>query len=314
MKRKTLYLIMGGEAALLLALSFFASKLPGAFAAVAAFPLEQIGLGLRALSQSGSLGNGLAMLLWAGVSLLPLAYALKWRKSAERKAENAALFALTAALFAVLYCMVNPGAVTMRLPLAGEEMAAVMKAALGLAVWSVAACYGVLALLRLFKSGDTGKLLKYLRNMLLALCALFVGCIAYSCAAGLIAAMGAAETGADRVFALLGFVAAALPYAMDIAVTLAALTLLEELLAGEKANAVAAADGLSRLCCVSLALITAANVAFNCAQLLFMASLSNVNTTVELPLMSLAFALCALLLSRLIKENKRLSDDNDLFI
>lgn len=315
MKRKTLYLILCGEAALLLALSFFASRMPDAFVAAAAFPFEQIGLGLRALSLSGRVGNGAAMLLWAAISLVPFAYALKWRGCAERKWENAALYALSVGLFAVLYCMVNPAAATPKLPLAGKDMLRALKAALGCAaVWSIAVCYGVLRLLRLFRAGDTAKLLQYLRSMLMALCALFVGCIAYVCAAELISALGAAETGADRAFAALRFLKDSLPYAMDTAVTLAAMTLIEKLLAGDGAAAVAAAEKLSHLCCAALALITAAGVALNCLQMLFMSGLTQVNAAVELPLMSLAFVLCALLLARLIRENKRLSDDNDLFI
>jgi hypothetical protein len=39
-----------------------------------------------------------------------------------------------------------------------------------------------------------------------------------------------------------------------------------------------------------------------------------INGTVQIPVLTIAFVLAVLLLSRFIAENKRLKDDNDMFI
>jgi len=42
--------------------------------------------------------------------------------------------------------------------------------------------------------------------------------------------------------------------------------------------------------------------------------LSNINVTVDIPIISIAFTVMILLFSRLLIENKKLRDDNNLFI
>ena len=78
--------------------------------------------------------------------------------------------------------------------------------------------------------------------------------------------------------------------------------------------AVAAAEGLSRLCVRALAVTVGANLTFQLLQLACARWLRSLNTQVSFPLLSMAFVLGALLLSRLIREGKQLKDDNDLFV
>ena len=49
-------------------------------------------------------------------------------------------------------------------------------------------------------------------------------------------------------------------------------------------------------------------------QFAFMKTLLVVNGSVQIPILSMAFVLAALLLAQYIKENKQLKDDNDMFI
>ena len=58
----------------------------------------------------------------------------------------------------------------------------------------------------------------------------------------------------------------------------------------------------------------ACSVAVNLIQLLCLPSLRTVSASVELPLTSMGVALAALLLAQYVRENKRLKDDNDMFI
>ena len=73
-------------------------------------------------------------------------------------------------------------------------------------------------------------------------------------------------------------------------------------------------DGLSRRCVRTLAACVACSVAVNLMQLLCLPSLRTVSASVELPLTSMGVALAALLLAQYVRENKRLKDDNDMFI
>lgn len=49
-------------------------------------------------------------------------------------------------------------------------------------------------------------------------------------------------------------------------------------------------------------------------QLMFSPSLSRIMTSLQIPVFSIAFTLFALLLTRIVVENRKLRDDNELFI
>ena len=187
-----------------------------------------------------------------------------------------------------------------------------LKALPGTAVWSVVVLWGVLRLLRLFQSGDLPRLLGYLRSLLWGLCALFTLAMATSGGAALAAALD--DDGADAAVGLVRALAAALPYALDIAITLRAQTLLSAVRSGDNEGVPRLAHDLSRHCCRALGVMSAAVAGVNLLQLLLAKRLSRVAVEVSIPLYSLAFVLCALLLSRLLEENGRLREDNDLFI
>lgn len=314
MKRKIFVVMLGIEAAALCALTLFAGSFPTVFSSVMAFPFEQVGIGLRALSLSGRVGNGLAMVLYTAACLLPSVPGVVHRKDSTGKWEHIILFLLSLLLFPVLYGMINPAFIHTALPGAGDAMLPVMKSILGSSVWATVVCYAVLRLLRLFRSGSTDKLLGYLRAFLYVLCTLFVGVIAISCVGELNAGLREVQLGADRFMAVIRFFISALPYAMDIIINFSALTLLDEMRLHRRPETAAAAEKLSKICCLSLALVTVSGVALNFLQLVLIQYLSNIMTTLSIPLMSLAFVLAVLLLARLIAENQKLADDNDLFI
>lgn len=323
MKRKVLYIILGTEAVLLCLLYILADFMPQVISNVMAFPFEPMGMLLRSLSLLGGIANGVALLLWAGISLLPVVPVLKNWKDKEKRAEHVLLVVLSVLLFVVLYYMINPGLLYDRIPagmadiIAGgnAEILSIIKAVLCMAVWSVVVCYVVFQLLRLFKNSEKEQLFIYLRRLLYALCALFVGALVFTCVGELITGLQAAQRAADGAMAVFRFLVAALPYAMDVLVTLFALKLLDELLADSHSEeVVVAAQRLSKLCCLTLALVTASGVALNILQLIFSKAISNVNVYVDIPVMSLVFVLAAFLCSRLIEENKQLADENEMFV
>jgi hypothetical protein len=101
----------------------------------------------------------------------------------------------------------------------------------------------------------------------------------------------------------------------DALVTFAALRLLDELRANRySSEAVAATKRMTRICATALAATALATIGFNILQLLCIKAIMAINMQVNIPVISLAFVLAALLLTRFIAENKKLKEDNDMFI
>lgn len=322
MKRRLLLGLLGMWAVACVVLHLLQASFTGAFSAAVAFPFEQIGEGLRWLSLSSGFGNVVAVVLYCAISLLPIAFLFVARKRRKLRAEDGLLALLSVLLFVVLYLMINPGLISMMaIEIAVQHSD---KALLGLVVYSVFCGYLILRALRLFSAGSAEKLFSYLSIMLYLLNALFVYQIFGSCFNELLTSITKLQAGnvgseyllpVSYFFLGLQFLVNALPYLLTVLVVFAALRLLDELRAERySAGTVAATKRISRLCATALVIMVLANISFNLLQLLFTKSLMVGNITVEIPVLPICFVLLALLLTRLITENKRLKDDNDGFI
>lgn len=314
MKRKTLFVLMGAVFAVLLALLLFANGLPTLFSSLTAFPFEQLGALLHALAMTGSIGNGLALALCAAISALPVLYALRHRGERERLWENISLCCLSAAVFAALFCMAKPSLFVSAFTYVPQEALPIAKSVLGCMVWSLVVLWVILRLIRLFKAADIERLLGYLRTALYVLCLLFAAAVALSCGGTLLDGLSNTQMSTDSVLAVLRFIAEALPYVFDIAVTLSLLTLLEAYTAGNSEAAAKSAEALSGRCCTALGVTATTTAALNVIQLLLSRLVSNVYTELDIPVVSLVFVLLILILSRLVVQNRKLKNDNDLFI
>ncbi len=342
MKRKTLWMLLILEAGVCVLLRTHQVPMTIGSTSVLAFPFEQIGLGLRALSLSGGLGNVAACILYAAVSLIPVAALAVLMLRHKARPEDGLLVLLSAALFAVLYLMVNPAIIgslfgASALPLVDQVMLGGLdpslggsaalpagKAILGTTVYSVLVGYLVLRVLRLFFAGSTEKLQKYLADLLFCMNLLFVWLafgVGFSKMMDSIQSLGAGNTAGGQLMGMstfvlvLQFLVDALPYLLDVLVVFAALRLLDELKADRYSpESVEAARRLSRLCGGALAATTLTNMAFNLLQLLVKRSALVINSSVEIPVFSIVFVLAVLLFARFIAQSKQLKDDNELFI
>jgi hypothetical protein len=314
MKRKSLFVLLGCESVLLVARAILTSFNKAAFSSIPAFPFEQIADGLKALSQAGKTGSGLALALWIGISLIPSLFALKAGRGKETTAERVSLFILSGVLLVSLYGMINPGVFSPLSTGFQTGFIPVIKAVLGVCIWSVIVLYIILRMLRSFRSGDIGRLLKYLRIVLFVLCAFFTAAIFVTCAGELIAALKETQKGLDAVFAVLRFFAASVPYVSDVIITVSAIGLLDTALGEDRAGIVGSAEKLGRACCIALGITAASTACFNVLQMILMRRLSDIDAGVDIPVVSIAFTLIVLLVARLLAENKRLRDDNDMFI
>jgi hypothetical protein len=322
MKQKILVVLLSIEALACVLFCILQTSFTAAFSAVMAFPFEQIGMGLRSLSLSSGLGNAVAIVVYFAASLLPITAALILRKKRRLCAEDGLLVLLSAVLFAVLYIMINPGVISTWT--GGVAAQSIGKAILGGMAYSVLCGYFVLRILRLFFNGATEKLVCYMSVMFHLLTVLFVYLIFGAGFNGLLNSITALQAGnvgnehllgASYFFLVLQFVVDTLPYAFNVLVVFAALRLLDEMRADRySAETVAVARKISRICAASLVAMVLANVGFNLLQLLFAKSLTVINSSVQIPVFSITFVLAALLLTRLVTENKQLKDDNDMFI
>jgi hypothetical protein len=297
-------------------------SLPGVFTAVMSFPFEQLGLGLRKLSLSGRIGNVFSIVLYCVISLSPAVALLLLKRRRRLYFEDSLLAVLSALLLAVLYLMVNPGMMGTYLGSAAGQ--SVGKALLGGMAYSVLIGYVLLRILRVFFTADTNRLQKYLTVLLCVLNILFVY-LAFGANSGDLMdsfeALRAGNTGNEQslgmsyLFLVLQYLVNTLPYVLDILVVFAGQNLLKELTSDRYSEAaLIAAEKLSYLCRLALVITVISNISFNLLQLIFIKTLSAVNGSVQIPLMSIAFVLAALLLSQYIRENKQLKDDNDMFI
>lgn len=311
MRRKALLILLGAEAALCLILYGARAASAAWITTILAFPFEQAGLLLRRLSLSGAAGNAGAILLYLLFSLLPVLALLPVLRRRKPLPEDGALGILSLLLFGVLYLMVNPGLMEQWLGGAGMQMG---KALLGGTVYALLCAYLVFRLLRLLFSADMPRLTRYGSALLWVLAMIWVYAAFGACFGGFLDSVQEIREsntggglGLTYGFLALRLLVDALPYLLDVWALLAA----QELLAAE---AYSAADRLARRCALSLAVTVGSNGLLNLMQLLFARSLRTVSSLVMLPVQSMVLVLAALLLARLLRENKRLKDDNDLFV
>lgn len=312
MKRSALILLLVCEAVLLTA-AMLVWGVPGGNALIVfTFPFRQAAMGLKALAGTGSVGAGICAALLIGVSLLPLIPALN-KKGGRTVPERLSLVLLSVSLLIGLYGMAYPGVFT---PLAAKAESAVpvIMSLFGLLIWSAAVLYAVLRLLRVFRTDEKPRLLKYLRVMLVVLAMTLTAAVVLASGGELVTSLRAAQTATDKVFAVLRFMASAIPYVFDVILTCVAFELIGASLSGERERTAALADRLAKTGVLTLTVTAVVCFLINLLQVLFTRNLSDVRVSLSIPVIDMVFVLIVLLLARLITENKQLRDDNDLFI
>ena len=120
MKEKHLLTLLSIEAAACVLFCILQRSVSGFFSTIVAFPFEQLGVGLRALSLSGGAGNAAAILFYVLLSLIPAGIWLILKKKQKTMPIDFTLFLLSVLLFVVLYYMINPGLMGFAVPGTGK--------------------------------------------------------------------------------------------------------------------------------------------------------------------------------------------------
>ncbi|MBQ8813594.1 MAG: hypothetical protein IJZ85_03725 [Lachnospiraceae bacterium] len=307
-------------------------------ASLFAFPFQQIGDGLRALSLSGTVGNAAAIVLYVLFCGSPFLVLLGIHRKRKACPEDGLLAGLSTLLFFVMYMMINPGMIPD--VLGGFVGAAgTGKMTLGAVLYSILVGYLVLHVLRKTYLAEMTALQQYVKVILYILGAFFIWAVFGAGLGGLRAEITALAEGntvddvssmfaemmgsgvsagtmtLSKVFLVIRYVIDVLPYLLDTVIVFTGLELLDALTEDRYGEtAVALAQKLSRQCGKMLAITVISNMVFNVVQVIFLEKLLVVDGTVQLPISSILFVMIVMFLARLLTENKELKEDNDLFV
>lgn len=315
MKRKTLILILILEAALIAGLVYLSRQYPAWFTSVWSIPMEQIAGGLKALSGTGAFGNGLALAVLAGIALIPVIFALRYPRGRETLAERITLAVMAPVVLIVLWNMIHPGNVRPTEGTGSDAFLQVVRAALSLIIWSVVILFVVLRLIRLFRAGKREQLLRYFRILLAISCMAFTAELAVTLMNAVPApATDGSQSTQDIIAGIFRLAAGVVPPVFDIVILIRVMDLIRIAETEEQEGLAETAKRVSGISCIALAVSTGLCALYHVVQLLLMPGLTDLNVTVDIPVVSIVFVVVILLFTRLLVENRQLREDNSLFI
>ncbi len=270
------------------------------------FPFAPIAHLLRRMSLSGGAGNVAAWVLFLALSLWPLGWLALRAKTKRIGPEDLLLPLLCGTLLTAFYQMINPGELLKLF----DKAAALGRPLLSMAVWTTLCCYLTLRLRRAALEGQPRTLSRWLPGLTWGVAAIFVGVLF-----GKEVPAFVSQWQEGNFFSLITLIAAAIPTVFSIRTAKAAGALLTALTHGQYSQqAVEAAGNLSQICGTAMAVTAVTQLFYNLMQVLSASAIGDVNMSLSLPVLELAFLLAALLLSRLLAHGQQLQQDNDLFI
>ena len=262
------------------------------------YPLVKISDFLGAMSLSGSIGNAMAITIYSLFCLIPVFVMLFRMKKKTFVKTDSLLVLVSAALFVVVYLLINPS--EMGLHGLGEEASMV-----AFSFWSLLVGYLVLKFADTVKNTEGKRTEKLLSLVLKITGAVFVFAF---CSAELVKT----EIG---IVTVLSFANTILPSIFGVLIVIYCLNVLSEFaLDRYSENTLRAIEKLSSVCILALRFTVSVTALFSVLQLRFINELSNVNFSVDIPILSFGFILLVLILSNFLKDSKALKEDNDSFI
>lgn len=319
--KKKVFVFLALEAVLCALYVLLGLALPNLFGSIVSFPFKQIGLGLRALSLSGTVGNIASIILYIVICLIPAAVCLLVARKKKARGEDVLLALMALVLFFVLYFSINPH---LQEKYMGEMQAMMGPEMLGIVAWSILAGWAALKILRKCFAAGQENLLDYLKYLLLVIAGFLVLASFGTGLDDLLASMEnlrssntalAGRLGMSYAFLLLQYIVDILPNVLTCGVIVKAVALIEEMKQEADSDAVLeGAEALSASCGQMIKIVVTSNILFNVSQLVFMKNLQVVNTVIQLPLTTLTLAVALLLMARFIRSHKELKEENESFI
>ena len=285
------------------------------FETIITFPFVQIANGLRYLSLSSGVGNIIAIILHTAFCLLPMVlFVIQWAKH-KLCYTDAILPLTTILLFIAMYQLINPALI---------NMVIATKALPCITIYSLICTYLILKLIQLFQGKNIEKLCRYLStllwvvNILLAYCAIFSATVKFTQSIQALQSANSGNTGGlglTYLFLFLGMIVEIIPMIATIAVVLFSIRLVKYFGIDQYSEeTVMSANKLSCVCKISLIVTVLSTMVFNLLQYAFASQLRQINSNINIPILSLVFVLAVLVFSQIISASKALKDDNDSII
>lgn len=292
------------------------------------FPFEQIGVLLRDMSLSGTAGNMAAIILYTGLSLLPVFVWLVLKKKNKEKRTDFLLFLLSVVTFYVLYYSINPGLFKTSLPgTSGIYLSGVF--------YSVLVTYGVVRIQNMAMNGGKQTIYRLLIFFLGLLAVLFaaIACMeivitmptalenvreAYDTSVAFAEFAGGKSNlnlAVMEAVAVMDSLVEAVPYFLDILIIWSAYKLVKELQKNwYSEESVKASDELAKMTGKTLVVVAILGMVHNILQTLGRNHIADSNLVISIPILSIIFLLAILLAARYIRASQELKTENDLFV
>jgi len=288
---------------------------------IISFPFSQISGILRWLSLSSDLGNVVAIVLYIGISSIPLILLLKKYRNLSVVKEDVLLLVLSILLYISLYFMINPREMTDIIVRSGLESFGVV--ILSSVNYIVIIGYVILKLLRRFSNNETGRLLNDLSIAIMFTSAIFVIAI---CAVtpfnviGEIKAIRVTNTELSGltmsdIFIVLKYLVISLPTFFGVVISFKTLDMIDEIKIDRySSQMIKEARALEVVCQKAIIVSTVSVIAFNVIQLLFAKSLIKADFKLTIPITSILLVLITMLLTRFFTETKEIKEEIDMFV
>lgn len=322
MRSKRFAIVLVLEVILCITYLILKTIVPGWFTVATAFPFEQVGNLLRALSLVNAIGNVIAIVLYVAICLIPTGMYLYLRKRGKAGKMDLFLPVISAVLFFVIYYIINPGLFVVMVPGTSKMM-------LGMLFYSVFCCYLVLKILEKCLKADANWLEKGLHIILYLIIMMLIFEIIMGCFGEISAAYQKAQTENSAsefffdasdltmtyIFLALQSIVRAIPFALDILIIFGGMNLLDAMKKDMYSEeSVMAAEKLATTCIRSLVATMLSGLALNVLQVLLRNQIHYVNLVITVPIFSIMFALMVLLLAKYIRETQKVKRELDMFI
>lgn len=265
---------------------------------ILSLPLEKTADFLGYLSLKSSIGNVIAIALFTLFCLIPVFILLLKVKRKTFVKTDSLLVLLSAVLFAVIYLLINPS----ELGFLGYVNDA---STVTFSFWSLLASYLVLKFVDKIKKASAAR-----KELVFDLIIKIIGAVFVFD----LCSMEFTKTDV-LIVSLIAFVNSALPSLFGLLIVFSCLRVLSCFALDRYSDStIHSAEKLSSLCIISLKTSAIITALYSVIQLRFISELSDINFSINIPLVPLCFILLVLIMTGFLKDSKELKEDNDSFI
>lgn len=323
LKRKTFIILFAAETLVFIAGALLCGNTDIQYPA---FPFVKLGEYLKALSLSGGPGKILSVILYVIFCLAPLLLFIprltkKARGCAEKfHAEDILPIITTGYLFLAMLFIINPEGIVTHF--ASVEIEAIPLILSGF-VWLLIIAFITAKLFRLYLTEDTKKLRAHLSAWLAVLGSFILFSLCFANLSDVVTELK--ESFENNVTfpennPVLGRISVVLRFFTDALIAVANLIIIIKIAGilepsdSDKKDVGALAGGLANFCIKAFSVCMVAFLAVYAFVMIFAPYVPDSGFNIGIPVVELIAIIIIMLFSRIISENKRLRDDNDLFI